>query len=107
MKILMIKASALSALDSKNNGESKAQRLQPALLKTGEPFLNADLLNDCGPGQTWERYANLIASAEARDVSHRDLRKGPQFTRVGVQSEEEFDLAVAQVEIAVTVKEAA
>ena len=97
MKILMIKPSALSALDTKNNGESKAQHLQPAFLKTGEPFLNADLLNDCGPGQTWERYADLIASAEVRDVSHKDLRKGSQYTRAGVQSEEEFDLAVAQV----------
>ena len=81
MKILMIKASVLSALDTKNNGESKGQRLQPAFLKTGEPFLNADLLNDCGPGQTWERYADLIASAEVLGKLVPDAPRGAQIAQ--------------------------
>ena len=96
MKILILKPSALAALDAKNTTKTNNQLLHPATLKTGESFLNADLLNDCNPGQTWEHYHDLLTSAEVRDITDQDLHKGPQFTKHGIQSEEEFDAAVAQ-----------
>ncbi len=96
MKILILKPSALTTLDAKNTAETKNQLLHPGTLKTGESFLNADLLSDCNPGQTWEHYHDLITAAEVRDITDKDLRKGPQFTKQGIQTEVEFDAAVAQ-----------
>lgn len=48
---------ALAALNA--SGEA-GRRLEAMPLGDGRGVLNADLLADCGPGQTWAHYGALL-----------------------------------------------
>jgi len=62
MEILAIDAAALEALAPLNAAAPPTRRLEPVALGEGLHALNADLLQDCAPGQTWEHYAAWLQS---------------------------------------------
>ena len=52
-------AAQLSAL---NGTGDPFRQIIPSALADGRLALNADLLADCGPGQTWEHYGEFLAA---------------------------------------------
>ena len=60
MNVLILTPNDATALEVLNAAGDPLHQLQPALLVDGRLALNADLLEDCGPGQTWERYGTLL-----------------------------------------------
>ena len=60
MNILILDKTRNEQVIKLNQSGDPLRRLQPMPLPDGRLFLNADLLGDCGPGQTWERYATAL-----------------------------------------------
>jgi len=48
------------------NEQSPDRKLIPVELSDGTWVLNADILDDCGPGQTWDGFASEFGSKMER-----------------------------------------
>jgi len=62
MNALILNETEKSQLAALNASASPDRQLVTAALKDGRNILNADLLADAGPGQTWSHYAAFIQS---------------------------------------------
>ena len=60
MNVLILSPGQVNTLQQLNAANPSLHQLQPALLADGRPALNADLVHDCGPGQTWESYRDFL-----------------------------------------------
>lgn len=68
MKMLVLNAETKTELEAANyNGDANRQ-LIPVALADGRFGLNADLLQDCGPGQTWEFYREFLGSLSLETI---------------------------------------
>jgi hypothetical protein len=67
MIVLIVAEEDEAALEDLNALNMERQ-LTPALLVDGRKALNADLLEDCGEGQTWERYEQFLGGLEIEEV---------------------------------------
>ena len=68
MNILMLSAEEKTELDAVNYGGNPTRQLVPVPLGNGRFALNADLLDDCGPGQTWEYYRTFLGELPVEAV---------------------------------------
>ena len=74
MQMLELDASALAALEAINLAASaKGRALAPVALADGRRVLNADLLDDCGAGQTWSAYADVLEGLPVIQVTAKDF----------------------------------
>lgn len=55
----------VAALLAARNATSQYKKLVPMPLTAGLPALNADVLDDCESGQTWELFANDMGNSKA------------------------------------------
>lgn len=62
MNALILNETEIKQLEALNASASPDRQLVTAVLKDGRHVLNADLLADAGPGQTWGHYAAFIQS---------------------------------------------
>jgi hypothetical protein len=60
MNALILNETENTQLAALNASASPDRQLVTAVLKDGRHVLNADLLADAGPGQTWNHYAPFI-----------------------------------------------
>jgi hypothetical protein len=56
---LIVTAQAHLLIDQINNAYTD-RKLSPTVAADGREVLSADLLTDCGPGQTWVDYAAVL-----------------------------------------------
>jgi hypothetical protein len=68
MNVLILTETEAEELTALNASGEPARQLAPATLDDGRLALNADLLTDCGPGQTWAHYEALLDGLELADV---------------------------------------
>lgn len=69
MKMLVLNVETKTELEAANyNGDANRQ-LIPVALADGRFGLNADLLQDCGPGQTWEFYRGFLGSLSVEEIT--------------------------------------
>jgi hypothetical protein len=68
MNMLMLSAAEKTELDAVNYGGDPTRELVPVPLQDGRFALNADLLQDCGAGQTWEYYGTFLRELPAEVV---------------------------------------
>jgi hypothetical protein len=64
MNILIVTEEQLDELGALNASGSSDRQLDAVELEDGRRALNGDLLNDCGPGQTWEHYHDFLQALE-------------------------------------------
>lgn len=62
MNALILDETEIKQLETLNASAPPDRQLVTAPLKDGRHALNADLLADAGPGQTWNHYAGFIQS---------------------------------------------
>lgn len=60
MNLLIVAPEKLAKIEELNAVGDPLRQLLPAALPDGRPALNADLLEDSGPGQTWETYGEIL-----------------------------------------------
>ena len=73
MNVLILDEEQIDELQQLNESGVATRRLQARELEDGRFALNADLLEDCGPGQTWEHYADLLQALEEDEVETTDF----------------------------------
>lgn len=56
MEMLIVNTMQAQSLKALNEAGDGRRRIEPVALADGRLALNADLLTDTGPGQTWARY---------------------------------------------------
>jgi hypothetical protein len=69
MKMLIVSSQAAAELEALNASGDPSRQLRPASLAGSRLALNADLLEDSGPGQTWEHYARVLAGLPQEEVT--------------------------------------
>jgi hypothetical protein len=69
MNMLILSAEEKTELDAVNYGGNPTRQLVPVPLGDGRFALNADLLSDCGPGQTWEYYGTFVGELPIETVA--------------------------------------
>lgn len=69
MNMLILTTEDKQELEAINYGGDPARQLQPVPLTDGNFGLNADLLEDCGPGQTWSWYAEFLDDLARADAT--------------------------------------
>jgi hypothetical protein len=69
MIMLILNADQLADLDEMNTNGSTDRRLEPIELPDGRRALNADLLMDLDPGETWWHYRTLLLDLPAETVT--------------------------------------
>lgn len=69
MQMLILNAEQQAALAALNETGEAARRLEAVAVGDGTAALNADLLGDCGPGQTWAHYGPLLAALNAAEAT--------------------------------------
>lgn len=76
MEMLIVNPAQAQTLKALNDGGDPRHRIEPVKLADERFALNADLLTDTGPGQTWARYdtalrglAKETATAALTDVA--------------------------------------
>lgn len=62
MNALILNETEIKQLETLNASAPRDRQLITAALKDGRRVLNADLLADAAPGQTWSHYAGFIQS---------------------------------------------
>ena len=60
MNVLILSPEQVNTLQQLNAANDSLHQLEPALLADGRAALNPDLLQDCGPGQTWASYHDFL-----------------------------------------------
>jgi hypothetical protein len=60
MNMLILSADQMLDLQEMNESGSPLRRLEPVELPDGRQALNADLLMDLDPGETWWHYRTLL-----------------------------------------------
>lgn len=73
MNALILQETEMLQLAALNATERPDRQLTAAPLKDGRFVLNADLLSDAGPGQTWRHYAGFLQSLAQEPQSHQAL----------------------------------
>jgi hypothetical protein len=58
------------------NAEDPSRQLQPVLALDGRKVLPAALLTDCGPGQTWAAYHDILTVLDREIVPMPDSSSG-------------------------------
>ncbi|HYE30555.1 MAG TPA: hypothetical protein VEH27_03940 [Methylomirabilota bacterium] len=69
MNYLILTEENLTTLNNLNTTGDPLRRCEPITLTDGRSALNADLLNDCGPGQTWAHYGSFLQTLPVETVS--------------------------------------
>jgi hypothetical protein len=69
MIMLILNADQLADLDELNASGPAQRRLEPIELPDGRRALNADLLMDLDPGETWWHYRTLLLDLPAETVT--------------------------------------
>jgi hypothetical protein len=78
MNVLIVEESDEAALAALNDA-SDDRKLAPVELVDGRKALNADLLNDSGPGQTWEAFGDFLDGLTIDDVAMSEF-EAPQIS---------------------------
>jgi hypothetical protein len=60
MNVLIVDEAEMAALADLNANGPGDRELTPAALDDGRMALNADLLNDCAAGKTWEHWHDFL-----------------------------------------------
>ena len=68
MNMLILTADQRAAIEVLNASGSTDRELAPVTLHDGRSALNADLLHDSAPGQTWAHYHAALAALPIEDV---------------------------------------
>ena len=68
MNMLILSAAEKTELEAANYGGDATRQLVPVALEDGRFALNADLLQDCGAGQTWEYYGTFLRELQVETV---------------------------------------
>ena len=68
MNMLILTADQRAAIEALNASGSPDRELAPVTLPDGRSALNADLLHDSAPGQTWAHYHAALAALPIEDV---------------------------------------
>ena len=68
MNMLILEAAQQTALNELNASGIDSRQLQAIDLGDGRNALNADLLNDCAPDQTWDHYGPLLLFLPIEDI---------------------------------------
>ncbi len=61
---LIVTTASASQIDSININQGGRRSIQCREDAQGRQIIPAELLTDCGPGQTWEDYAEVLQSLE-------------------------------------------
>lgn len=69
MTYLVLDSQEMETLAALNASGDCCRQLSPTTLTDERKVLNADLLTDCGAGQTWEHYGAFLATLETDDIS--------------------------------------
>ena len=69
MIMLILKADQMPDLHEMNDSGERQRRLEPIELPDGRHALNADLLMDLDPGETWWHYRTLLLDLPVETVS--------------------------------------
>jgi len=69
MKMLILNTEMKTELEAANYSGDPARQLMPANLLDNRFGLNADLLQDCGQGQTWEHYREFLTALPDEEVA--------------------------------------
>jgi hypothetical protein len=69
MIMLILNADQMLDLQEMNDSGEKQRRLEPIELPDGRRALNADLLMDLDPGETWWHYRTLLLDLPVETVS--------------------------------------
>jgi hypothetical protein len=78
MNALILNVENLTALQVLNENGDPSKQLNPVPLTNGNWALNADLLEDCGLGETWEHYAEFLQTLNSAAVDAEQI----QFTQI-------------------------
>lgn len=70
MIMLLLNADQMLDLHDLNNTGHAHRRLEPIALPDGRHALNADLLMDLDPGETWWHYRTLLLDLPAETITH-------------------------------------
>jgi len=73
MEVLILDEEQADELAALNASGSSDRRLETAALIDDRRFLNADLLTDCGEGQTWEHYGEFLGGLELAEIEEEDI----------------------------------
>ena len=69
MNMLILSAGDKTELEAVNYGGDPTKELMPVALQDGRFALNADLLEDCGAGQTWEYYGTFLKELPVEGIA--------------------------------------
>ncbi len=69
MNMLILDAEQTAGIEALNASGDPDRQLRPVPLLDGRFALNADLLLDCGEGQTWRHYAAFLTALPAELVN--------------------------------------
>lgn len=69
MIMLILNSEQMEDLHEMNNTGTTDRRLEPIVLPDGRHALNADLLLDLDPGETWWHYRTLLLDLPAETVT--------------------------------------
>ena len=69
MIMLILSAEQAEAIEALNKEGSALRRIEPVELPDGRRALNADLLTDLDPGETWWHYRTALLDFPAETVT--------------------------------------
>jgi hypothetical protein len=79
MNALILDETERGQIEGLNAGGDGCRALHPVALVDGRFALNADLLADCGPGQTWEHYGELLAGLNVEEIGVGQVQHAAQI----------------------------
>lgn len=68
MNALILTTDDINAITALNSSGDPERQLRPVPLTDGRSALNADLLSDSAPGQTWEHYRPAIETLPTEEI---------------------------------------
>jgi hypothetical protein len=78
MNMLIVTPEEAMELATLNGTGDPTRELAPAPLQDGNYALNADLLEDCAPGETWEHYADFLEALPIENIPMAEIEE-PQL----------------------------
>lgn len=79
MNALILDITQRGQIEGLNASGDGCRALHPVGLADGRFALNADLLADCGPGQTWAHYGELLTGLEVEEISAEVVQHAGQI----------------------------